>query len=568
MLSLLRVRDYALIDTLDVEFGSGLNVLTGETGSGKSVLVESLQLLLGARANPASIRRGATCALIEGAVEIEADSPVATWLEQEGFDCEEPGEVLLRREIQAKGRSRAWINGRLATVAQLAALGAQLADWHGQQDTHSLADTARQGVLFDDACGLAEAAESVRKCWETASDVRARLEALDTDDRTWRARLDFLEFQIAEIENVSPVEGEDAALRAERERLAHAEELEAGANEALTWISDGADQVPAAADLVGQALARLHALAPRDAALAPIGDELAEVASRLDDVARSLRGYLGRMQPDPERLAEVNERLEALKRLERKHGAGAASLLAALEQLRAEAEELRGRDVARDELEAARARAEGALAAAAATLTKKRRAAASGFARKVRDLVRGLAMPKAEFEVAFRPPVRGIALGAEGSAACGAHGAERVEFHFSANPGEAPAPLAEIASGGELARVLLALRATTAGADKTPILVFDEIDAGISGEAALRVGEALVSLARGHQVMCVTHQASVAARADRHLVVRKRERAGRTTTHVEMLDNTARREELARLLDGNSGSKSRELAEEMLAGVA
>ncbi len=563
MLSLLRVRDYALIDTLDVEFGNGLNVLTGETGSGKSVLVESLQLLLGARANPASIRRGATCALIEGAVEIEADSPVAGWLEQEGFGCEEPGEVLLRREIQAKGRSRAWINGRLATVAQLAALGAQLADWHGQQDTHSLADTARQGVLFDDACGLAEAAESVHKCWEKASDVRARLEALDTDDRTWRARLDFLEFQVAEIENLSPVEGEDTALRAERERLAHAEELEAGANEALAWISDGADQVPAAADLVGQALARLHALAPRDVALAPMGDELAEVASRLDDVARSLRGYLGRVQPDPERLAEVNERLEALKRLERKHGAGASSLLAALGRLRAEAEELRGRDVARDELEA-----ENALAASAATLTRKRRAASGAFARKVRDLARGLAMPKAEFEVVFRPPVRGIVPGAEGSAGCGAHGAERVEFLFSANPGEAPAPLAEIASGGELARVLLALRATTAGADKTPILVFDEIDAGISGEAALRVGEALVSLARGHQVVCVTHQASVAARADRHLVVRKRERAGRTTTHVETLDNTARREELARLLDGNSGSKSRELAEEMLAGVA
>ncbi len=569
MFSLLRVRDFALIESLDVELGTGLNVLTGETGSGKSVLVESLQLLLGARANPASIRRGAKCAEIEGVLEFDETSTIAAWLEEEGFAGDEPGEVLLRREIQARGRSRAWINGRLATVAQLATLGEQLADWHGQHDTHSLAEPARQGVLFDEACNLTQAADSVRACWNASSELRTRLEELDTDDRTWRARLDFLEFQIAEIENVAPVEGEDVQLRAERERLAHAEELEAGANATIALLADGTDEVPAVADLVGQALGRLRALAARDAELSPMVDELADAASRLDDVSRGLRGYLGRVQPDPERLAEISDRLESLKRLERKHGAGAAALLAALQSLRAEADELAGRDTAREELEARLAQADDALVKASAVLSKKRHAAAGAFARRVRDLVRGLAMPKAEFEVVFRAPTRGVTIanGTQGNLAVCAQGAERVEFHFSANPGEAPAPLADIASGGELARVLLALRATTAGADRTPVLVFDEIDAGISGEAALRVGDALAALARNHQVLCITHQASVAARADHPLVVSKQQRASRTTTRVELLDADSRRNELARLLDGNSGTKSRELADEMMNGI-
>ncbi len=564
MLTLLRVKDYALVESLDVKLGAGLIVLTGETGSGKSVLVECLQLLLGARANPASIRRGAECAEIEGVVEVDAAGSVLAWLAEEGFPCEEAGEILLRREIQARGRSRAWINGRLATVGQLAALGQQLADWHGQDEAHSLAEPGRQGELFDEACGLTAAAEAVRTSWEAASAVRARLEELDTDDRAWRARLDFLEFQIAEIEGVAPVLGEDDSLRAERERLAHAEELEAGTKEALAWLADGEDQVPSACDLVGQSLGRVRQLASRDPELAAMVDDLAEAASRLDDAARGLQGYLGRVQHDPERLAEVDERLDALRRLERKHGAGAAALLETLERLSAEAEELRGRDSARDRLEQELRRADEALAKAAATLSKKRRAAAGAFARKVRDLARGLAMPRAEFDVAFRAPVRGLDVAGAGTIA--SHGAERVEFLFSANPGEAPAPLADIASGGELARVMLALRATTAGHDRTPILIFDEIDAGISGEAALRVGDALLALSRNHQVLCVTHQASVAARADHHLVVSKDERSGRTMTRVAAVNAAARRDELARLLDGNSGAKSRELAEEMIRG--
>lgn len=551
MLVLLRVAHLALIESLDVEFSPGLNVLTGETGAGKSILLEALDLLLGERAAPGCIRRGADRAEVEAVFDLRVCAHVRQWLDEQGLLSREPDELVLRREIMLKGRSRAWINGRLVTVGQFADLGALLAEIHGQHQAYSLLRPARQRELLDAFGGHEDLCRASAAAWKQFSDVRARLEALDADDREWRQRLDFLEYQIAEIDALGLSDGEQERLAAERQRLAHVGALTGGVARVLAMLSEGDDA--SALDLVGQAQHELEALVEHDAQLSDAASTLDEVAARLADLARELSSYASRLEDDPERLAEIEDRLEAIRRLERKHGQGTAAILESLAAMRAEAAALANRDSDREQLAAKLAHEQAALAAAAAKLSRARQSAARTLERRMRGVLKDLALPAVRFEVALPP-----------REAPGPEGAEAVEFHFSANAGEEMKPLREVASGGELSRVMLALYALGAEKDRLPLLVFDEIDTGLSGNAARQVAGVLGQLARAHQILCVTHQPTIASRAARHFVVSKSPSHGRTVTRVENLEGDSRRREVARLLDGSGGAKSLELAEELL----
>lgn len=569
MLSLLRVRNLALIEKLDLEFAPGLNVLSGEAGAGKSVLLDAIRLLFGHRAQPSCIRAGAERADVGATFDVSVWPGIQEFLEEAGLASEETEELVIRREVLAKGRSRAWINGRLVAIGQLADLGARLADWHGQHESLSLLEPARQRDLFDDFGKLMPLRREMAATHDAWSALDKRLDELSADDRESRQRLDFLQFQIGEIEELSPALGETDELAAERTRLANTNGLRQTLGAITSLLTEGTDDRPAVLDLLGDAATMATAAERMDPALEAALAPLADSAAALDQLARDLQRTLDRLADDPERLAEIDDRLNQYRHLERKHGAGAGALLAALEAMRAEADALANRDSERERVMAERDAAADAVMAAAKRLTAARTAATKPFVAQLQQRVRALAMPNARLAVE-RTPVTGppTLIGADGvPVAISRDGAESVVLYFGANTGEPMAPLGDVVSGGELSRVMLALHAMAAGADVVPVLVFDEIDTGLSGEAALSVGTALSELAGRHQLVCVTHHPTVASRADSHILVRKDTAHGRTTTRATVLDDGGRRAEISRLLDGGSSAKSLELADEMLGGA-
>lgn len=554
MLSLLRVANIALIERLEVEFGQGLNVLTGETGSGKTIVLEALGLVFGERARPGTVRKGAQRAEVEAVFDLDRGSAATAWLERSGLASPEPGELLVRREVPQEGRGRAWINGRLATVSQLAELGETLAAVQAQHQATRIVAPAWQREMFDAFGRHDDAALTARAAWRAWQTARARVEELLEADRDGGQRLEFLRFQLAEIDELAPCPGEENDLRAERSRLGNVEALRAAAARALVALSEGADDEPSALDRLGHAQQALADMQRHDPAIASLADALDDAVARLDDVARQAEIYAGRLEGDPERLDAVNQRLDALHRVARRHGGSLETALAAAEKLREEAAQLENRDSLLEEAREEECRARRRLDEAAAGLTALRRRTAARFGREVAALLRALGMAGVRFDAELAPLADGP----------GADGAETVRFLFGANSGEDMQPLADVASGGELSRVMLALHTLTARRGGGMLHVFDEIDAGLSGKAAVRMANALADLADGGQVLCITHQPTVAARAARHIVVEKRTRSGRTETVARVLEGQERRTELARLLDGAGGEKSLELAAEML----
>ncbi|MBX3730835.1 MAG: DNA repair protein RecN [Candidatus Sumerlaeia bacterium] len=569
MLTLLRIRNLAVVESLELEFGPGLNALTGESGAGKSVVLEALGLLLGERAQPGAVRPGAEAAEVEGCFDFSGRRDLCDWLAEQGLTDDE-GEVIVRREVQARGKSRSWINGRLATVGQLAALGERVAEVHGQHASQALATPASQRALFDGLTGLVGEAVAVESAWSRLAELRAECETLELAEREARQRLDFLRFQIAEIEELALEPGEDESLRAERDRLAHVDALGTGVGRLRCLTEEGESESAAAADLLGQALHELEGLARLDATLAPLAAQLEGVTAQLADVIQTLSSYADRLEADPERLHVVEGRLHSIRRLERKYGCGVEGILSSLAALREEEQALAGRDQRRAELDAEIGMHGVALAARAQGLSAARRQASKGFVRRVQELVRGLALPGARFEVAFLPAgANAIEIGpAESRLRVGPEGAERVEFRFSANEGVAPTSLGAVASGGELSRLMLALHVLSAEREGVPVLVFDEIDTGLSGAASQKLAAMLAELGRHRQVLCVTHQPLVASRAVRHFALRKESRRGRTMVRVAEVCGDTRRAEVARLLDGGASPKSLELAGEMLLASA
>lgn len=532
MLRRLVLRDFVIVAALEVDFDAGFSVLTGETGAGKSILIDALQLALGSRGDAGVVREGASRAEITA--EFDAPAALAPWLEEAGFD-HEGATLLLRRAIDAQGKSRAWINGSVATVAQLREAAEFLLDIHGQHAWQSLTRAAAVRGLLDaqagvDGAPLAALFSRWREATQTLQDARSRQDSLERE----RERL---AWQIGEIDKLKPGEDEWEPLNAEHERLSHAQSLLAAARTALDAVSDAE---PSADALTARAIDALSDVTRFDARLEPVVEVLQAAQVQLRDAAHSLNAYLGHAELEPERLQELDERLSAWVSLARRYRRPPAELPALLAQWRAE---LKALDAATDldALEATVKKALEAWRAEAQRVSALRRAAAPQLGQRVTQAMQTLGMAGGRFEVALLPQEQPQAFGLES-----------VELRVAGHAGSSPRPLAKVASGGELSRLALAIAVTTAREQNAgaATLIFDEIDAGVGGAVGDAVGRLMKQLGRERQVLAVTHLAQVAACADHHFVVSKAERAGVTLSDVQPVAGEARVAEVARMLGG------------------
>ncbi|MFO0102631.1 MAG: DNA repair protein RecN [Betaproteobacteria bacterium] len=536
MLLSLSIRNFVIVESLDLEFGPGFSVLTGETGAGKSILIDALLLALGERAEADVVREGAARAEI--GAEFRIGEAARDWIAAQDLGGEDAGLVLLRRTVDAGGRSRAFINGSAVTLAQLRELGELLVDVHGQHAHQSLLKGGSQQRLLDEHGGLAAAAREVAQRFaELRRAGRARAEA-EAMAGSAQAEADRLRWTVEELDELAPQPGEWEAVEAEHRRLSHAAGLLEGAQAAVEALGEGD---AAALERIDAMLARLQSLAQYDARLAAVLESLGAARVQLDDAVRELNRYLGQADLDGARLAQVEARVAALHAAARKLRSTPAELPA----LRADAQARLAALAAASDLEALRAQESAALARyteAARALSKARVKAARQMAAEVTRAMQDLSMAGGRFEVNLVPL-------ADGETA--ATGAERVEFRGAGHAGVAPKPLVRVASGGELARISLAIAVIAASATPVGTLIFDEVDAGIGGAVAETVGRLLRQLGQQRQVLCVTHLPQVAACGDAHLVVSKAPAAdGRPVSQIRPLDRKSRVDEIARMLGG------------------
>jgi DNA repair protein RecN (Recombination protein N) len=568
----MRIRSLGVIDDAVVELSPGFTAVTGETGAGKTMVVTSLGLLLGGRADAALVRAGESAAVVEGRIVVPPDSPAAVRAGEAGAELDD-GALLVSRTLSAEGRSRAHLGGRSVPVGLLGELSDDLVAVHGQSDQQGLLRPVRQRQALDRFAGESVAVPMEK--WTTAYQ-RLRTVSRELDEITTLAReraqeADMLRFGLEEIAAVEPRAGEDTELAAEAERLGHAEALASAATTAHGALAgDPADpeSVDAAA-LVSAAHRALEAQRAHDPALASLADRLGEVSILMGDVAGELAGYADNLDADPLRLAAVEERRAALAQLTRKYGEDIAAVLSWSEESAARLAELEGDDERIGELTAERDTLLTELTGLAQQLTDARTDAAKRFADAVTQELSELAMPHAR--VSFSLGRSDAAAGAAGleldgrAVAFGPHGTDEVELLLAPHPGAQPRPVAKGASGGELSRVMLAVEVVFAGADPVPTYLFDEVDAGVGGKAAVEVGRRLARLARSSQVVVVTHLPQVAAFADRHLVVEKTDDGSVTRSGVKAMEGEARVRELSRMLAGQEDSElARAHAEELL----
>ena len=575
MIHELRIRGLGVIDDAVLELHSGLTVLTGETGAGKTMVVTGLGLLLGGRADASSVRTGSDRALVEGRIRVPPGSAAAERVHELGADLDED-ELIVARAVSAEGRSRAWLGGRSVPVGTLADLAGELVAVHGQSDQQRLLQPARQRAALDRFAG-----DDVLKLLEPYRAGYVRLRALEAEltEVVERARersqeADLLRFGLAEVAAVAPQAGEERVLDAEAERLSHADGLREAAGRAHAALmgepdsTDGADALA----LVVAARRSLEQVREHDAALAALADRIAEVATLVADAGADLASYASSVDTDPLRLQAVQERRAALRTLTRKYGPELDDVLGWAAVAGGRLSELDGDDDRAGRLRSERVALRTELADLAAALSQGRRAAADRFAPAVSAELADLAMPQAQLTVDLRQSedAGGLPAGPDGrTVTFGPHGVDEVELALSPHPGGPVRPLARGASGGELSRVMLAVEVVFAGADPVPTLVFDEVDAGVGGRAAVEVGLRLARLARIAQVVVVTHLPQVAAFADRHLVVEKSSDGAVTRSGVTSLDGPGRVRELTRMLAGLEGSASGQAhAEELLAAAA
>ncbi len=541
MLAALRIKNLALVTDLTLELPPGFQVITGETGAGKSVLLGALGLVLGERADRGAIRSGADQCVVEAVFDITSvRAPIGPWLESGGLEPCEDNQLRIRRTLAATGPNRQFINGSPASLAQLAELGTWLVDLHGPHEHQSLLQPARQLAILDAFGGLAPARESVEAAHRHVLDLQERRRGLSLDGPARQQQLDLLRFQVAEISGARPETGEEERLVAEHERGRNAARLLELAQEALGALDEGESTVLDGLGAVGRALGELGRIDP---ATADLADRHAQATELLRDLQRELVRYADSVEVDPARLGELEERLDVLRGLRRKYGPSIGEVIAFAETAARRLAEIEGgeEDLARidAELEAAGK----TLREAADRLTAGRKRLLPRLARAVAAELAVLGFPKGAFEAVLVPLQEP-----------GAAGAESVEFLFSPNPGEPPRPLRAIASSGELARVMLALKTVLAAQDDVPVLVFDEVDANVGGETARTVGERLRALASRRQVLCITHLPQVAALADGHHRVVKVVRGDRTESLVATLDTPGRLAELARMLGGGEAA--------------
>ena len=522
MIRYLSVNNLAVIDRLELEFAPGLNVLTGETGAGKSILVGAVGLLVGGRASADLVRTGEDSAAVQAV-----------------FEKPDGSELIVRREISAQGRSRAFVDGALVTSAALRDAAGWLVDLHGQHEHQVLLDPAAHLDLLDEFAGLTRERGEVAAAfgaWQQVRDERARLAA---NEQQKAARAEFLSFQLAEIDKAKPQPGEDEELAATRLVLANADRLQRLCTEAYTGLYDGDEAALPALGSVWKKLGELAALDPR---FTPYLETRDAIKSQLEDLAFFLRAYGQDIDASPARLQEIEDRLALLERLKKKHGPSLAQAIAKAADLRRELHDIEHATERAAELDAAVAQAASAYQRIAGAVSAKRRTAAREFARSLEKALADLAMPKTRCDVRFAPE--------RGEDGWGERGMDEAEFYISPNPGEDLRPLARIASGGELSRIMLALKtlASTDAPGKT--LIFDEVDAGIGGAVADVVGSRLRLLADRLQVLCITHLPQIAAYGSTHFRIEKSVRGNRTSTSVTRVDGPDREGEIARMMGG------------------
>lgn len=546
MLTELRVRDLAVIADVTLPFQPGLNVLTGETGAGKSMLVDALALLLGERGSADIVRPGADKTVIEGAFEFPSAvhrhllPPFAAL----GIELDE-GRLVLKREVLREGKSRVWVNGSPTTVGVLAEIGALLVDLHGQHETQSLLRADAQRDILDAYADADVERVAVRDAHARVAALTQREAELGARQAEVRRKADYLRHVLEEIERAGPKLGEDEALDTEAKRLAHADELGRLARE-LEEAMDGA--VPTKAQKTLTSLLRL------DPSVGRWQDLLDATFAGAAELAQAARAYASDIEADPARLAAVEQRRDVLFRLQQKHGPTIADVLAARDTTARELELLDTADLDLRNLAEERANAAGEFARACAALTQKRTAGAKKLGRAVNKLLPALGMPGGRFDAACSPLPAPRGDGAEG-----------ITFHIELNPGLGSRPLARVASGGELSRLMLALKVVLAAQDAVPTLVFDEVDQGIGGEVGVRVGEALTAVSRGgRQALVITHLPQIAAYADQHLVVAKAKKGGVATSDVQVVEGEWRIKEIARMLGDADMDTARRHAEELL----
>jgi len=528
LLEYISIKNFAIIEELSMPLYPGLTALTGETGAGKSVIVDALQTVLGDRADTAMVRTGAQMSLIEASFTV-ADLPVP-----DGMDGTE-GQLVLSREVRRDSRGRTTVNGSLAAVSLLKGLGEGLVDFHGQHEHQSLLKTALHLDALDAFAGLLPLRSKFQGLYHGLTEVRSRIADAQMNKKERLARRDYLAYVVRELESAALREEEEENLLSEEKILSSAERLHQAAGSALLDTYEGENSC---ADRIRTVSSSLNTFIETDGRLAEIVDLLGSAVTQMEEAGFLLRDYVGSMEADPARLAEVGERLAMISSLKKKYGPTVRDVMATLEESSRELGMIEEGESGLEELHARERELAAETGRLATELGRERRLAAKRFQEMVQVELSQMAMEKVQFAVSFEEvPMRET-------------GEDGVQFLISPNPGEPPLPLKKIASGGEMSRVMLALKKILAGSDRVPTLIFDEVDAGIGGRVASVLGRKLREISRHHQVLCITHLAPVAAFSDRHIRVEKTEKSGRTVVEVKYLEDEDRVRELARMIGG------------------
>ena len=556
MLEELHVHNYAIIDKLQVRFTSGLNILSGETGAGKSILVGALGLLLGDKTDTSIIRSGAEETTVSGIVTVPGNAEAAQWLAAHGIEAEEGG-VILRRMLKSNGRGSLFIQSTPVTRADLHEFSTLLFDLHGQHEHQSLLDLENHRKLVDRWSGTEQLAERFHSLYALLASLRERLSKLVSDERERLRRIDLLTYAVTEIKSLDPKPGEEEELEKELAILVHHEKLFTLLEEVHSQTAESAGGVLASLRKSRHAMDEILGI---DSSLSKLSHQLEDAFYEIEDFSENIRQYKSRADFSPGRLDDVQSRLSSIRALEKKYG---DTIEAVLEYCRTGEQELAGMENWEQEkknLETDIARTEKEITEAARELSEKRKAASQVLQKKIEQELRELGMPKVSFRVLIADAAR-----PDGTAVLTPWGRDSIEFVISPNLGEPFKRLRSIASGGELSRVMLAIKGVLAESDHVSTLIFDEVDAGIGGEVALSVGQRLAAISRHKQVLSITHLATIAVRADNHLKIEKVTQGGRTVTKVERVTGAARREEIARMLAGDrKGELSLQHAGELL----
>jgi len=555
MLAELRIENFAIIEKLELHFNSGLIIFTGETGAGKSILIDAIETLLGGRIDASQIRSGAERAYIEALFIIPKNQRAEIHQLLSGEDLlDNPDCLTLARELRPAGRSTARVNGRSVTVAYLRSIGEKLVDIHGQSEHLSLLQTSHHLSLLDSFASVDVLLQAYQKTYHQLVSVRRELSELQKAESESARRLDMLGFQINEIETAHLKTGEEQLLIAERNRLANSESLASLVQQALIALDDGDPESPAASDLLGQVVHHLRELARLDPTLDSITEQAHTLSDEVNDLSRSLRSYQENIEFNPRRLDQVEERLSLMHTLKKKYGESIEAVLHFAQEARRQRENITNAAERIEELESEETSLLSTLKEQGVVLSDKRHQEAERLAKLIENELETLHMENTLFSTDFqhRPDPEGIPLENQTRVAFDINGFEKTEFLIAPNPGEGLKPLAKIASGGETSRLMLALKNVLASADQIPSLIFDEIDQGIGGRVGAIVGQKLSNLARQHQVFCVTHLPQLAAYGNQHYHVHKETTGERTITKVKLLDKELRVVELAQMLGSNS----------------